>query len=60
MRLDKERKEKETSDIAPVQATHSETIDADSKIDSADDDGESDDDSVIISKNFKLRKNNIF
>ncbi len=60
VRLDKERKEKEISDIAPVQATHSETIDTDSKIDSAEDDDESDDDSVIVSKNFKLKKNNIF
>jgi hypothetical protein len=50
LRLDKVREEKEISDIAPVQATHSENIDADSKINSPDGDDDSDDDSVIISK----------
>ncbi len=54
------REEKEISDIAPVQATHSENIDADSKIDSPDGDDDSDDDSVIVSKNTKLRRSNIF
>ncbi len=54
------REEKEISDIALVQATHSENIDADSKIDSPDSDDDSDDDSVIVSKNTKLRRSYIF
>jgi hypothetical protein len=60
LRLDKVREEKEISDIAPVQATHSENKDVDSKIDFPDSDDNSDDDSMIVSKNTKLRRSNIF
>ncbi len=54
--LEREMKEKEISGISPVEASQSETIDANSKIDSTGYDNSSDDDSVMVSNNTKLKK----
>ncbi len=58
--LEQEIKDIERSDIPPVEASQSETIDVDSNTDSADNDNKSDDDSEMVSNNTKLKKNLIF
>jgi hypothetical protein len=54
--LEREMKENKISGIPPVETSQSETIDANSKIDSTDDEDGSDDDSVMVSNNTKLKK----
>ncbi len=46
----------ESSDIPPVEASQSETIDVDSNADSTDNDDKSDDDYEMVSNNTELKK----
>jgi hypothetical protein len=60
LRLDKERQQKEISDNAPVQDTHSENKDTDSKIDSSDGDDDSDDEIEFVAADTEIVRGNIF